>query len=136
MSVELSVAPDYLAHLIVMVRGIQGREAIVDEESGSNPTDDDAADALQETPGDLSRREVAAELRGLGPQTQAELVALMWTGRGDAEPDEWEQTVELAAASRERPTELYLMGTPLLAEYWADGMEKLGIEVPIDAEHF
>lgn len=136
MSVELSVAPDYLAHLIVMVRGIQGREAIVDEESGSNPTDDDAADALQETPGDLSRREVAAELRGLGPQTQAELVALMWTGRGDAEPDEWEQTVELAAASREMPTELYLMGTPLLAEYWADGMEKLGIEVPIDAEHF
>lgn len=136
MSVELSVAPDYLARLIVMVRGVQGREALVDEESGSNPTDDDAADALQETPGDLSRREVAAELRGLGPQTQAELVALMWTGRGDAEPDEWEQTVELAAASRERPTELYLMGTPLLAEYWADGMEKLGIEVPIDAEHF
>ncbi|MFO1171030.1 MAG: DUF3775 domain-containing protein [Hyphomicrobiaceae bacterium] len=136
MPVELSVAPDYLARLIVMVRGVQGREALVDEESGSNPTDDDAADALQETPGDLSRREVAAELRGLGPQTQAELVALMWTGRGDAEPDEWEQTVELAAASREMPTELYLMGTPLLAEYWADGMEKLGIEVPIDAEHF
>lgn len=136
MPAELSVAPDYLARLIVMVRGVQGREALVDEESGSNPTDDDAADALQETPGDLSRREVAAELRGLGPQTQAELVALMWTGRGDAEPDEWEQTVELAAASREMPTELYLMGTPLLAEYWADGMEKLGIEVPIDAEHF
>ncbi len=136
MPVELSVAPDYLARLIVMVRGVQGREALVDEESGSNPTDDDAADALQETPGDLSRREVAAELRGLGPQTQAELVALMWTGRGDAEPDEWEQTVALAAASREMPTELYLMGTPLLAEYWADGMEKLGIEVPIDAEHF
>lgn len=136
MPTELSVTPDYLARLIVMVRGIQGREGLVDEESGSNPTDDDAADALQETPGDLSRREVAAELRGLGPQTQAELVALMWTGRGDAEPEEWDQTVEQALASREMPTERYLMGTPLLAEYWADGMEKLGIEIPIDAEHF
>ena len=98
--VDLSISSDYLARLILKVRGLEGREAVVDPQSGSNATDDNMVDVLQDDPGDLSRAEVVREILGLNERQQAELVALLWTGRGDFEPEEWEATVALA---RPRP---------------------------------
>jgi hypothetical protein len=46
------------------------------------------------------------------------LVALMWIGRGDAEPDEWEQTIALAQQLKEWPTPTYLLRHPLVAEHF------------------
>ena len=83
--------------------------------------------ALQEEEDDLSREEVIEEIRGLEPQQQAELVALMWLGREDGEPEEWDDLVKRAIERREVPTESYLLDHPLLAEHWLDGMERLGL---------
>jgi len=58
---------------------------------------------------------------------RAELVALMWLGRGDAEPEEWNDLVARAFERREVPTENYLLDHPLLAEHWLDGMERLNL---------
>jgi hypothetical protein len=60
---------------------------------------------------------------------QAELVALLWTGRGDAEPEAWEETVQMARERRDTPTTRYLLGQPLAAEHWEEGAERLGIEL-------
>ena len=127
----LSVSSDYLARLVVKTRGLQAREAEVDPDSGSNPTDDNMIDTLQDSFGDLSREEVQRELQGLDDRQQAELVALMWTGRGDAEPEEWNQTVELARQLKDGPTPRYLLRHPLVAEHWQEGAAKLGIELGI-----
>lgn len=124
----LAINSDYLARLVVKVRGIQAREPEVDTDSGSNATDDNAIDALQDSRGDLSRAEITAEIEGLDDRQQAELVALLWVGRGDAEPEEWEETVELARERRTRRTSDYLLGQPLVAEHWAEGAQRLGIE--------
>jgi hypothetical protein len=128
---DLSITPDYVARLIVKMRGIQGRENVTDPWSGSNASDDNVIDALQDTPGDLSREEVREEINGLSPNEQAELVALMWTGRGDFEPQDWSDAVELGTTRRETSAAHYLMSEPLVADFWANGLEKLGIEVPI-----
>jgi Tfp pilus assembly PilM family ATPase len=127
----LSVSSDYLARLVVKTRGLQAREAEVDPDSGSNPTDDNMIDTLQDSFGDLSRQEVQRELQGLDDRQQAELVALMWIGRGDAEPEEWNQTVELARQLKAGPTPRYLLRHPLVAEHWQEGAAKLGIELAI-----
>jgi hypothetical protein len=127
-----SIMSDYLARLIVKVRGLQAREAEVDPSPGSNPADDQMRDALQDSRGDLSREEVREELQGLNDRQQAELVALMWIGRGDAEPEEWEQTVELARQLKERPTPTYLLEHPLVAEHWEEGAEKLGLNIRLE----
>lgn len=82
MAVTLSLPSDYLARLIVKARGLQAREAEVDPLPGSNASDDNMLDAVQETRGDLSREELREELEGLHDRAQAELVALMWIGRG------------------------------------------------------
>lgn len=124
---ELSIDPQYLWTLIVKVRAVMGKEGTVAPDEASNFTDDDAPpESLQVEPGDLTREELVAELRGLSPLEQAELVALLWVGREDAEVEEWDATVERASERRETPTESYLLDHPLLAEYWLEGLTKLG----------
>jgi hypothetical protein len=131
--VTLSLPSDYLARLIVKMRGLQAREGEVDERSGSNASDDRMIDAVQDTRGDLSREELREEIRGLNERQQAELVALLWTGRGDAEPEAWEETVALARERRDTPAEHYLLHQPLAAEYWSEGAERLGLAAAADA---
>jgi len=129
--VTLSIDPDYLARLIVKVRGLEAREGVVDPDSGSNPADDGMRDVLQDDPQDLSRSEVVREIAGLNERQQAELVALLWTGRGDTEPEDWEQTIETARGRQEVPTPRYLLKDPLLAEYLSEGAARLGINLPL-----
>jgi hypothetical protein len=127
---DLSLSPDYIARLVFKMRGVQAREAEVDPDPGSNAIDDDMVDALQDSADDLSREEIREEIRDLGPEEQAELVALLWTGRGDAEPAEWDATLGMARERAVSPTEDYLLQEPLVAEYWAEGAEQLGITLP------
>lgn len=124
---DISVPVDYVERLAFKASGVQGREAVTDPDSGSNASDDNMIDALQETPGDLSRQEVAKEIAGLDDRQQAELVALFWIGRGDYEPEEWEEAVSEAGTRREVPTPVYLMGQPLLGTMLVEGLERLGI---------
>ena len=128
---NVSILNDYLARLIVKTRWVQAKEGVSDPDSGSNPTDDQMRDVLQDSSDDLSREEVREEIQGLDSRQQAELVALMWIGRGDAEPEEWEATVQLAQDVKEQPTPRYLLRHPLVAEFWEEGAARLGIELPM-----
>jgi hypothetical protein len=127
----LSLPLDYLAELIVKTRGLQAKEAEVDPDSGSNPVDDKMWDVLQDSRDDLTREEIREEIAALTEREQAELVALMWIGRGDAEPEEWEQTVQLAQELKDGPTPRYLLRHPMVAEHWEEGALRLGIDLPI-----
>jgi hypothetical protein len=127
----LSLPLDELAQLIVTMRGVQAKEGEVDPASGSNPTDDKMWGVLQDDKSDLTRQEIRDRIQGLGETEQAELVALMWIGRGDAEPEEWEATVQLAQQLKEGPTSRYLLRHPLVGEHIEEGAARLGIELPI-----
>jgi hypothetical protein len=61
------------------------------------------------------------------------LVALAWLGRGTFSADEFDEAVATAFAERTNPTERYLLGIPLLADYLEEGLDKLGYSVE-DAE--
>ena len=129
--ITLHLSKDYLARLIVKVQGLQAQSAEVDVASGSNPADEDMRPALEANPGDLTRKEIIAEIAGLNDRQQAELVALMWIGREDAEPEEWEETIELARSLKDQPTPQYLLRHPLVADEWLSGAERLGIDLPM-----
>lgn len=109
----LTLPPAYLAHLIVETRGVQVKEAEVDPDSGSNPVDDKMWDVLQDSRDDLTREEIRERIQGPTEREQAELVALMWIGRVDAEPEEWEKPVQLAQELKEGPTPRYLLRHPM-----------------------
>lgn len=124
---SLETSTDYLETLMAKVRGVMGRTAPSLPDRGSNPTDDEAGAALENSRADLSGDEVAMEIRGLSDRQQSELVALLWLGRGDAEPEEWSTLLQRARREVATPADAYLLGQPLLAEHWAEGLIRLDI---------
>jgi hypothetical protein len=72
---------------------------------------------------DLRYAEPRATIDDLEPDQQMSLGGL---GRGDCEPIEWERALSDARERWTARTAGYLIGTPLLADCLADGLEQLG----------
>lgn len=122
---ELSLNPEFLRSLILKLRAIMGQEDEVSPDSGSNPSDDGGRSALQDSPDNLTRAEIVAQIEDLEPDQQVELVALMWLGRGDFEPEEWDEAIALAADRNESGTAHYLLGHPHVADHIDEGLDLL-----------
>lgn len=125
----LNIAPEKVAHVIVRAREI---DAQVD--SWDEPGDDASSDSILESrAGDATGAELKAFIAGLNVDEQASLVALFWIGRGTYEPEDLQEALDTALSERTNPTEDYLMGIPLLADYLEEALDRLGISVE-DAE--
>ncbi len=123
---QLTISPEFLRSLIFKLRAVMAQEEMVSPDSGSNPSDDERSATLQDTPDNLTRSEIQVQVEDLEPDQQAELVALMWIGRGDLEPEEWEEALDLAAERHESDTAEYLLSHPHVADYLDEGLERLG----------
>jgi len=122
---ELSLNPEFLRTLLLNLRALMAQEELVSPNSGSNPTDDEGPATLQDDPDNLTHAEVVAAIEDLGPDQQSEIVALMWIGRGDMEPEEWEEAKELALDRREGGTAAYLLAHPHVADHIEEGVDRL-----------
>ncbi|MFD0986718.1 DUF3775 domain-containing protein [Methyloligella solikamskensis] len=130
---EISIDPDYVKSLAVKVRAIMVEEANEMPDVGSNPTDDETPpNEFQDDEGDLRREEIVEEIQGLNEQEQAELVALLWLGRGDGEPAEWSDLVDQAKDRQEIPTADYLLDHPHVADHWLEALSQLGLGGLVD----
>jgi Protein of unknown function (DUF3775) len=121
----LDLNPEFLRSLILKLRAVMAQEDEVSPDSGSNPSDDEGPATLQDSPDNWTRDQIRAEIEDLEPDQQAELVALMWIGRGDMEPEEWSEAVALAIERRDTPTSGYLLKHPHVADHLVDGLDKL-----------
>jgi hypothetical protein len=123
---ELTIHPGFMQSLILKTRALMAQEDLSAPDESSNPTDDDASPImLQDDPNNPIRQEIVTEIEDLEPEQQAELVALMWIGRGDMEPEEWEDALQLAQERHEGSTPEYLLSHPHVADYWDEGVDKL-----------
>ncbi|MGI9328089.1 MAG: DUF3775 domain-containing protein [Pseudomonadales bacterium] len=77
---------------------------------------------------DPAYAEAANAIEALDPEQQANLVALMWLGRGDFELEQWESALETAQAESNGRTADYLLETPLLASYLEEALDLYGID--------
>jgi len=101
------------------------KEAMDISDLGGNASDDQVPANLQETQDDLSRDEITQEIESMNDEQKDALVALFWIGRGDAEPEQWEQTKALARQQREGLVSRYLLGQPQVGEFLTEGLEKM-----------
>lgn len=122
---RLTLNPEFLRSLILKLRAVMAQEDMVSPDSGSNPTDDERSATLQDSPDNMTRDEITAQIEDLEPDQQAELVALMWVGRGDLEPEEWEEALSLAAERADQPTAAYLLSHPHVADDIDEGLDRL-----------
>lgn len=123
----MDIALDKVCSLIRQARIFDVKEGLTDPDSGSNATDDNQIDVLESTVDDPTEGEIRAFVTGLNVDEAASLVALVWVGRGDFEPEDWDAAVEEARARREGATADYLVGIPNLPDLLDEGLAALGL---------
>lgn len=96
---------------------------------GGRGDSSDAEAILESRSGDATEGELRAFIARLNEDEKAELTAIMWVGRGTFEAEELSEAYETAKAEAVTPTEDYLLGEPMLADYLEAGLEKFGFDV-------
>ena len=134
---RLHIRLETLCTLISLAREFQAKEDVVIPEVPDNPTDDWAMQVLANHTDDSSLAEFRGIVEDMSERQRAELVALFWIGRGDMEPEEWDDAVQLAIDRDKGSTAEYLLSHPHLAEHWDDALDRIfdGSGVVEDGEY-
>ncbi len=130
---ELAIAVDKVGFLIEKTREFDVKEAATDPDSGSNPTDDNMIDVLEDDGNDPVMREIAEFINAMTEDEQLDLIALMRLGRGDGGIEEWDDLRREAADVRSH-TARYVLGEPLASDLLAEGLNAFGLSWPDDEE--
>jgi hypothetical protein len=131
---ELAISAEKVAFIIEKAREFDVKEAASDPDSGSNPSDDDAVDVLEDDGSDPVGNELGSFMIALNEDEQLDLVVLTWLGRGDGTIDDWDDLRTRAVEARteyhspRRETVHYLLGEPMLGDLLADGLDEFGID--------
>jgi hypothetical protein len=124
----LTISPDKLAYIIEKAREFDVEVEPETEDEASDAIDDRAGmvGALRATGDNPAEQELAEALGALNEDERADVLALMWLGRGDFDASEWRDGLEQAHQAGDERDARYLMGTPLLADYLEQGQALLG----------
>ena len=124
---ELAISVDKVGFLIEKTREFDVKEAETDPDAGSNPTDDDMIDVLEDDGCDPVAQEISGFINAMTEDEQIDLIALMRLGRGDGSIEEWNDLRREAAEVRGRSTSRTLLGEPLVSDYLAEGLDAFGL---------
>jgi hypothetical protein len=116
--------------IVVKAREFDAKEEVVEDDPASNPSDeqDPAVEVLEDYGDDPTEDELSAAIAALDEEARAELIALVWLGRGDYTAEEWQDAKAQAAdrAAEHGHTSEYLTGIPLLGDYLEEGLNAMG----------
>lgn len=121
-----NISIEKVCMVIQLSRQLDVKVPPVDENPGSNPTDDMEIDALEFRSSDTIGEELETFIDDLNDDEALDLVTLMWIGRGTYTSQDWEEARSIAAAERVHKTSEYLMGTPLLPDYLEEAISQFG----------
>jgi hypothetical protein len=132
---ELTIGPDTVRMLILKARAVGA--GVNDDYAGGRDREVEFVEAevrdihqhdglAEEEEGDLTAEELRELIDDLNLDEAAELIALMWIGRGDYTADEWPEALAEARQRAERRVSAYLMGMPMLGDWLEEGLEALG----------
>jgi hypothetical protein len=120
----LKVRLETLCYIIAKARECQAKEQVVIPDTPSGSGDDWAMQVLADHIGDMSAQEIKAAVEDLSPEQQAEMVALMWLGRGDYVLEEWEEAnaEALDQYMDGKNTTEYLLSHPMVSDHLEEGL--------------
>ncbi|GEP08298.1 DUF3775 domain-containing protein [Methylobacterium gnaphalii] len=125
----MDIAVDTVTDIVFRLKAVEVKEGVTDPDSGSNPIDDGSTDVLTSDTDDATESEVRGMIRGLNDDQRAELLALLYVGRGDYEAQDWDGAVAFA---RERQAVgegaiKELLHTPDAGNLLEEGLDALGL---------
>jgi hypothetical protein len=115
-----------VCHIVVLARQFDVKEAVVEPDPASNPTDDEFREILQDDNDDPVVQELRDFVAALDFDEQCDVVAMMWIGRGDYDKESWDEARTLAEQRHTKDTPDYLIQTPLLADYLEEALGQFG----------
>jgi len=122
----LHVPLESLCAIIDKAREFQAKEEVVLPDSPSSPSEDWALQILADHSDDYSLREMTDAIGEMSQRQRAELIAIMWIGRGDYSLDEWESAVDDAIGDYSLRAAAYLLAHPMLPDHLEEGLIALG----------
>jgi len=131
---DLTIGPDTVRLFILKARAISAA-VNADYEDGADreiELDDQARDGhhhdglAEEESEDLTEREFRELLADLNVDESAELIALMWIGRGDFDGSEFAEAVAEAKRRTDIRPVRYLLNRPMLGDWLEEGLEAIG----------
>lgn len=125
----LVISPANVVYLIARAKEFAVKDTETEPDPGSNPSDDRMVEILEDHPDEALEDETKGFIEGLGIEEQIDLVALAWLGRDDYAAEEWPEVRQQAAEAYDGKTARYLLGMPLLADYFEAGLATLGYSV-------
>jgi hypothetical protein len=123
----LTISSENVCFIIVKAREFDVQDVVTDPDSGSNATDDGVASVLEAHSDDLTQKELVAFISALSEDEQADLVALLWLGRGDGTMEDWDDLRDEAQRQHNNRTAAYLLGEPLLSDHLEEGLSQFGL---------
>lgn len=123
---EMSLNPQTAFYILMKARVFDEKVPCTDPASGSNATDDKDVDILEDMADDPTLIELGEALDSLNEDAQVDLLALIWTGRGDFSAEEWEEARRMAADARDENLVRYVVETPLVSDYLEEGLSVHG----------
>lgn len=118
----LHIPLESICYIVAKTRAIQVKEDVVLPDTPDGPADDWALQMLADHSGDYGLAELVQCIGEMSQRQRAELVALMWVGRGDYTVDEWEQAVDDAIGDYSVRAAAYLLTHPMVSDYLEEGL--------------
>ncbi|WP_417484799.1 DUF3775 domain-containing protein [Maricaulis salignorans] len=119
----MNMAEKSVRSLILRARAYDSKEQIDDFQSDPDSSEVDFVESMLTGDRDPIRDEIKNWIDCLDEESQVELVALYWIGRGDFDGSEFIAAVREALARRSSPTAEYLLGAPMLGDYLETGLD-------------
>lgn len=131
---DLAIGPETVRLFVLKARAISA--ALSDDYDAGHEheieLDDQARDRhahdglAEEEEANLTATELRALIEDLNVDEAADLLAIMFIGRGDFDADEWDQAVAEARPRINKRVASYLMAMPMLGDWLEEGLEKIG----------
>ena len=118
----LHIPLETLCYIIAKAREFQAKEEVVIPDAPASPTEDWALQILADHNGDYTLTELVECVAEMNQRQRAELVALMWVGRGDYTLEDWETAVDDAIGDYSVRAATYLVAHPMVAEDLEEGL--------------
>jgi hypothetical protein len=118
----LHIPLDSICYIIAKAREFQAKEEVVIPETPASPSEDWAMQVLADHSGDYSLTEMFGAIGEMNQRQRAELIALMWVGRGDYEIEDWESAVDDAIGDHSVRAAAYLLAHPMVSDHLEEGL--------------
>ncbi len=127
---RMHIRHETLCSLIALAREFQAKEEVCIPQEGESSSDDWALQVLADHANDYNASEFRSIVRDLSERQRAELVALMWLGRGDYTVEEWEEAVDEAVGDYSIRAADYVLAHPMVSGHLEEGL--IALEEPCD----